>query len=222
MGMSVYVVNKAGGLIFSHDQPSPKAEVETTFNYPLRMVLEEVDRNIVVKFGEQHGIQVGYSLTSINGTALANKCLPDGTNAMKVIEDRSKYPLTLKFTRLRVSINERIMLLSMLHSIYAISVKLSPEKRSSGIQCLEANNFKIYCFQTLTGVKFIVMADSTHQKVEELLAKVYELYSDYVLKNPFYSVDMPIRCELFASGLVKLLDTTERDQRGSYQGTTSA
>ncbi len=35
--------------------------------------------------------------------------------------------------------------------IYAISVKLSPEKRSSGIQCLEANNFKIYCFQTLTG-----------------------------------------------------------------------
>ncbi len=59
---------------------------------------------------------VGYSLTSINGTALANKCLPDGTNAMKVIEDRSKYPLTLKFTRLRVSINERIMLLSMLHS----------------------------------------------------------------------------------------------------------
>ncbi len=169
------MVNKAGGLIFSHDQPSPKAEVETTFNYPLRMVLEEVDRNIVVKFGEQHGIQgklsgvvnlsnchctihhldsshhtvsyfsllqylavvfymlktlytrinnvatsltdtVGYSLTSINGTALANKCLPDGTNAMKVIEDRSKYPLTLKFTRLRVSINERIMLLSMLHS----------------------------------------------------------------------------------------------------------
>ncbi len=39
------------------------------------------------------------------------------------------------------------------------------------------------------------MADSTHQKVEELLAKVYELYSDYVLKNPFYSVDMPIRWE---------------------------
>ncbi len=43
------------------------------------------------------------------------------------------------------------------------------------------------------GVKFIVMADSTHQKVGELLAKIYELYSDYVLKNPFYSVDMPIR-----------------------------
>ena len=26
---------------------------------------------------------------------------------------------------------------------------------------------------------------------------VYSLYADYVLKNPFYELDMPIRCELF-------------------------
>lgn len=55
--LSVYVVNKAGGLIFLHDQPSPNAEVEATFSYPLSITLEEVDRNIVVKFGESHGIQ---------------------------------------------------------------------------------------------------------------------------------------------------------------------
>ena len=63
-----------------------------------------------------HTYTVGYSLTSINGTSLSNKCLPDGTNALKVIEDPSKYPLSLKFTRLRITINERIMLLSMFHS----------------------------------------------------------------------------------------------------------
>ena len=55
--ISVYIVNKAGGLIFSHDQPSASAEVEATFHYPLGLVLEEVDRNIVFKFGEKHGIQ---------------------------------------------------------------------------------------------------------------------------------------------------------------------
>ena len=53
----MYIVNKAGGLIFSHDQPSNTAEVEATFNYPLGLVLDEVDRNIVVKYGERHGIQ---------------------------------------------------------------------------------------------------------------------------------------------------------------------
>ena len=54
--VSAYIVNKAGGLIFSHDQPGSSAEVEATFNYPLSIVLEEVDRNLVVKFGEKHGI----------------------------------------------------------------------------------------------------------------------------------------------------------------------
>jgi len=46
---------------------------------------------------------------------------------------------------------------------------------------------------TFAGVKFIVLADNRQSKVEELLRKIYELYSDYVLKNPFYSLDMPIR-----------------------------
>ena len=55
--ISTYIVNKAGGLIFSHDQPSATAEVEATFHYPLSIVLEEVDRYLVVKFGEKHGIQ---------------------------------------------------------------------------------------------------------------------------------------------------------------------
>ena len=51
------------------------------------------------------------------------------------------------------------------------------------------------CTQTHihTGVKFIVVADHKHAKVEELLKRIYELYSDYVLRNPFYSLDMPIR-----------------------------
>ncbi len=55
--ISVHIVNKAGGLIFSHDQPSESTEVEATFSYPLCMVLEEVDCNIDVKFGERQGVQ---------------------------------------------------------------------------------------------------------------------------------------------------------------------
>lgn len=204
--ISVYIVSKAGGLIFSHDQPNTSAEVEATFSYPLGLVLEEVDRYVVVKYGEKHGIQVGFSLISLNGQPVTNRCLPDGTSAMKTLNNPDNYPLCLKFARLRVSINERIMLLSMFHSIYAISVKLAPVKQSSGIQCLTAESFNLYCFQTITGVKFIVVADRNQAKVDDLLRKIYELYSDYVLKNPFYSLDMPIRCELFSANLTKVID----------------
>lgn len=39
--------------------------------------------------------------------------------------------------------------------------------------------------------------------MENLLKHVYELYTDYVLKNPFYEMEMPIRCELFDINLAQ-------------------
>ncbi|XP_003388300.1 PREDICTED: trafficking protein particle complex subunit 4-like [Amphimedon queenslandica] len=228
---SVYIISKAGGLIFSHDMSYPQGEGEVEYSrYPVQgLVLEEVDRNIMLKYGEvqnpeitgQPVIQVGYSLVSINGEPVVNKCLPDGRTALSVIDDPSSFPIKLKFKRLKASINERIMLMSMLHSIYAISVRLSPEEGSKGIQCLEAQHYNINCTQTRTGVKFIVVAGKSQPKVPELLRKIYELYSDYVLKNPFYSLDMPIKCELFTANLVKVLDSYERE-RGSIYSTTTA
>lgn len=37
-------------------------------------------------------------------------------------------------------------------SVHAITSKISPVPNSSGIEMLEAENFKLYCFQTLTGM----------------------------------------------------------------------
>lgn len=42
------------------------------------------------------------------------------------------------------------------------------------------------------------------QAVPRLLRKVFDLYTDYVLKNPFYETEMPIRCELFDANLERL------------------
>ena len=33
--------------------------------------------------------------------------------------------------------------------------------------------------------------------MDAILRKIYELYADYVMKNPFYQMEMPIRCEAF-------------------------
>ena len=45
----------------------------------------------------------------------------------------------------------------------------------------------------LVGIKLIVLADPRQSGIEALLRKIYEVYSDFALKNPFYSIDMPIR-----------------------------
>lgn len=61
-----------------------------------------------------------------------------------------------------------------------------------------------------SGVKFMLISDPKHIGVDALLQKVYELYSDYALKNPFYSLEMPIRCELFDEHLKSALEQSER------------
>lgn len=56
----------------------------------------------------------------------------------------------------------------------------------------------------------MIVAEPTEVRLEILLKKIYELYADYVLKNPFYSLEMPIRCELFDQNLQLLLDQVEK------------
>jgi len=58
----------------------------------------------------------------------------------------------------------------------------------------------------------MVVTDPKHNYVDNLLKKLYELYSDYALKNPYYSIDMPIRCDLFDEHLKMSLDQFERSQ----------
>ncbi len=43
----------------------------------------------------------------------------------------------------------------MFYSLFAIASQLSPEMKSSGIEVLEADTFRLHCFQTLTGNTFL-------------------------------------------------------------------
>ena len=60
---SVFILNRAGGLIYHYDHISPKSEIEQAFSYPLDIVLREDDK-IVVIFGERDNIKG--KLTSIS------------------------------------------------------------------------------------------------------------------------------------------------------------
>ena len=45
------------------------------------------------------------------------------------------------------------------------------------------------------GTKFLLFSEPNQPNIDTILRKVYELYSDYVMKNPFYQTEMPIRSE---------------------------
>lgn len=97
------------------------------------------------------------------------------------------------------SISPRLHADILFDSVHAITSKISPtnETNSSGLEVLESDNFVMRCFQTLTGTKFLVFAEPRQPNLDVVVRRVYELYSDYVMKNPFYQLEMPIRSEGF-------------------------
>ena len=67
-----------------------------------------------------------------------------------------------------------------------------------------------YQFGEWLGVKFYLVAEKNATQLDIMLRGIYELYSNYVLKNPFYEIDQPIRCELFDEELKALIFPRER------------
>jgi hypothetical protein len=94
--------------------------------------------------------------------------------------------------------------------LYSLAWQLSPVAHSSGIETIETDLYRMYCFHTVTGLKFIVVADSKQQNIELFLRKSYELYADYALKNPFYLNDQPIRSDLFDTNIQLAVDNIDR------------
>jgi trafficking protein particle complex subunit 4 len=107
--------------------------------------------------------------------------------------------------------NDLLVLAGTFHGVHAITRNIVPPAlnpavntssqnfpiRATGIEVVESSHFRLNCFQTQTGTKFLLITEPAQPNVDVIIKKVYELYADFVMKNPFYTVEMPIRCQKF-------------------------
>ncbi|KAJ7461485.1 transport protein particle complex subunit [Mycena latifolia] len=101
--------------------------------------------------------------------------------------------------------NEYLVLAGTLHGIHAITSRLSPMGSSSGAQVIEGESFKMTILLTATATKFVLLTSLTEPNPDNVLQKVYEIYSDAVMKNPFHTPEMPIRSEGFDTRIAALI-----------------
>lgn len=135
--------------------------------------------------------------------------------------------------------NEYLQAASTFHSLILFSKQLAPVP-SGGITSVDAPTFSLYCYTSPTGVEFFVTAKPARAGAagaaaagssgggggtgdlaaasQAFLRRVYEFYADYVLKNPFYEIDQPIRVPLFEAAI----DKTVRDAGLGVGGVVAA
>ena len=133
-------------------------------------------------------------IVNSNGGLMFNKALGGGNSGSSMMQGQS--------------INDMLRIASTFHSIHEISKQMAPVRGCTGIQKIETSSFMLYSLCSLTGVKFVVTSTPGTQGVEKFAASIYELYADYVLKNPFYELDQPINVELFSNSVDKIVATS--------------
>ncbi|KAK5117664.1 hypothetical protein LTR62_005087 [Meristemomyces frigidus] len=116
--------------------------------------------------------------------------------------------------------NDYLILAGTFHGIHAISRSINPAPPepqtqppathprrpiTTGIESLESSHFRLTCYQTATGVKFLLFTSPEQPNTEVVVRRCYEIFGDFVMKNPFYNLEMPVRVEKFERALAGYL-----------------
>ena len=120
------------------------------------------------------------------------------------------------------SLNSMLQQGSTFFILSRMAQQVSPVDNSCGIQSIEFGDYVVECLATQTGLQFICVADQSHQRVRDLLACVYELYADYVAKNPFSLPDQPIKAEKWEQHLEDLMQAQNHPPATTTESVTLA
>ncbi|KAJ3694574.1 hypothetical protein LUZ60_010054 [Juncus effusus] len=112
------------------------------------------------------------------------------------------------------------LMFGLLFSLRSFTAKVDPtvaEKGNLGVPLLTGQGCSFYSFTTNTyklsfmespsGIKLILITHPRTGDQRESLKYIYNLYVEYVVKNPLYVPGSPIQCDLFTKNLDQYVKT---------------
>ncbi|CAA7397380.1 unnamed protein product [Spirodela intermedia] len=112
------------------------------------------------------------------------------------------------------------LMFGVLFSLKSFTTKMDPisaEKGSLGVPLLpgqgcsfhsfRTNTYKLSFMESPSGVKIILVTHPKCGDLRESLRYIYNIYVEYVMKNPLYAPGTAIKCELFNTKLDQYIRT---------------
>ncbi|PLN75415.1 Longin-like domain-containing protein [Aspergillus taichungensis] len=183
---SLIIINKAGGLVYQREFQPGLRKLSTN--------------DYLVLAGTFHGVHaITRSITpkiplSTTTTTTSQSHHQHQPSTSSILTTHKSTPSVSTATATTPSTPTGPSTSSSTSTTHALPIPGTPV---TGLEVLESDKFRLTCFQTLTGTKFLLFTDPLMTTVEPVIRKIYELYADFVMKNPFYQLEMPVRCEAF-------------------------
>ncbi|KAL2817431.1 Longin-like domain-containing protein [Aspergillus cavernicola] len=205
---SLIIINKAGGLVYQREFQPGLRKLSTNDYLVLAGTfhgVHAITRSITPKIPNQNAVSVTSSTTQTptptTTAAAAAAASPSSTSVLSPSSTSIPTPTPTPTPLSTTSTTTPALPPSTSTPSNATYTYPIPNLPLSGLETLESDKFTLTCFQTLTGTKFLLFTDPQMANIEGIMKTVYELYADYVMKNPFYQLEMPVRCEAFERGV---------------------
>ncbi|XP_020583896.1 trafficking protein particle complex subunit 1 [Phalaenopsis equestris] len=112
------------------------------------------------------------------------------------------------------------LMFGLLFSLRSFTAKMDPtsvDKGNLGVPLLpgqgcsfhsfRTNTYKLSLMESPSGIKLILVTHPKTGDLRDALRYMYNLYVEYVVKNPLYVPGSPIRCELFNMNIDQYVKT---------------
>jgi len=99
---------------------------------------------------------------------------------------------------------DKRLVFGMVFSFKGMINSMSPEEATSGYRKIVCGSFILHCFETLSGLRFIINTDRSCDNLQDTLRHLYaNIFIDTVAKNPLYryQIGENIVCPLFEEQL---------------------
>ncbi|KAI0990528.1 hypothetical protein GJ496_002367 [Pomphorhynchus laevis] len=224
------IINKFGSLLYCIDEPhTSQAQRDTitfknsneppiisagVFGRSFPCIQVKLDSNDVNRLDSTNSAQI----LSVNDKLLRTMDGDLGDShgfVQDFVKNPDHYPLILTVCRSALADDEQLILSGLLHTITAINDKLPrinapDDKQDAYILQIKSLTTKVDVLTSPTGIKFVAISDKeSPNSCAHFLKQAYIIYSDVVLKNPYYNLNQPIRCDRFTASLRELMSKPE-------------
>mmetsp|Transcript_12322 Transcript_12322/g.18589 ORF Transcript_12322/g.18589 Transcript_12322/m.18589 type:complete len:146 (-) Transcript_12322:761-1198(-) len=103
----------------------------------------------------------------------------------------------VKYNGLSDQEEHKRFLFGLLRTFKNFSHFVSHEPQDNIVRVISTTSFRLHVCMTATGLRFAILSSLETPRLDQTLSYLYQLYVEYVAKNPLYTIGTVIHCDRY-------------------------